>query len=88
MAAGATGLLAHPLRHALTLSLAAAALLCGWPDSRPRWRGWAELLAAAAVFLLCQAAGDRAVNALGVAALAVGLVRQHGGHRHGPSLCQ
>lgn len=66
-AAGSTGLLAHPLQHALTWIALAAALLAAWPENIRLFGTWAVLAVGIAFGLFFTASSVPAVNILAVA---------------------
>jgi len=73
LAAGSTGLLAHPLRHALTWLALGGAVVAAWP---PRAQPWPRLLAAAggvALALVLTASPLAPVNVMAVAVALAGL---------------
>ncbi len=79
LAAGSTGLLGHPLQHALTWFALAVAMVAGWPrESRP-FATWAILVGAAILSLLLTASGLTAVNVLAVAVLLAAVAQVHRG---------
>ncbi len=69
LAAGSTGLLGHPLQHALTWLALAVALIAGWPRDNQSFGTWAILAGSAAFSLLLTASSLPAVNVLAVAVL-------------------
>ncbi len=56
-AAGSTGLLGHPLRHALTWIALAVAIVAAWPAEPRSFRSWA-ILAVGAILGLCFTASE------------------------------
>ena len=66
-AAGSTGLLAHPMRHALTWLGLAVAIVAGWPRNDRSFRTWAILAGGAILGLLLTASALSTVNVLAVA---------------------
>jgi len=66
-AAGSTGLLGHPLRHALTWIALAVALVAAWPSEQRQYRIWAVLAAGAILGLSFTVSPLPAVNVLAVA---------------------
>jgi hypothetical protein len=81
IAAGSTGLLAHPLRHALTWVVLAPGVVAGWPRSDQSLvgarllGGWLGLAAAVVLGLLMTAAPSPAVNVLAVTLVTAALAR-------------
>ncbi len=75
IAAGSTGLLAHPLRHALTWVALAVAIVAGWPRRDEPLSGWLALAAAVVPGLIMTAADLPAVNVLAVTLITAALVR-------------
>ena len=67
LAAGSTGLLGHPLQHALTWLALAVALVAGWPRENQSFGTWAILAGSAVFSLLLTASSLPAVNVLAVA---------------------
>jgi len=72
-AAGSMGLMAHPLRHVLTLVLMAAAALACRPDCASRWRGRALVLLALVGGGAMTGSALAPAGALGVVVLLAGL---------------
>ena len=79
LAAGSMGLLAHPLRHALTWLAMAAAMMACWPAGRRSRREWGILAAGVVGGLILTAAATAAYNVLGVAVVLAVLARTHAG---------
>ena len=75
IAAGSTGLLAHPLRHALTWLALAVAICAGWPRRQEPPVAWLALAAAVVLGLIMTAADLPAVNVLAVTLVTAALVR-------------
>jgi phage-related minor tail protein len=85
IAAGSTGLLAHPLRHALTWVALCVAIVAGWPGRHPTnlpsvpgprpLRAWLALAAAVVLGLIMTAPDQPAVNVLAVTLVTAALVR-------------
>ncbi len=69
LAAGSTGLLGHPLQHALTWLALAVAMVAGWPRDKQSFGTWAILASSAAFSVLLTASALAAVNVLAVAIL-------------------
>jgi hypothetical protein len=69
LAAGSTGLLGHPLQHALTWLALAVALVAGWPRDNQSLGTWAILAGSAVLSLFLSASSLPAVNVLAVAVL-------------------
>ena len=67
LAAGSTGLLGHPLQHALTWLALAVAIVAAWPRGNGTFGTWAILAGAAALGLCFTASTLPAVNVLAVA---------------------
>ena len=67
LAAGSTGLLGHPLQHALTWFALAVALIAGWPRENRPFATWAILVGAAILSVLLTASTLAAVNVLAIA---------------------
>ncbi len=78
IAAGSTGLLAHPLRHALTLAALVVATAAAWPRRGLPMSQWLALGAAAIACAIMTASTLPAVNVLAVALLLAVLSRSHG----------
>ena len=66
-AAGSTGLVAHPLQHALTWLALAVAIVAAWPRNARSFGTWAILASGAIVGLLFTASAIPTVNVLAVA---------------------
>ena len=66
-AAGSTGLLGHPLQHALTWLALAVAIVAAWPRDNRSFGTWAILAGGAILGLLLTASTLPAVNVLAVA---------------------
>ena len=66
-AAGSTGLVAHPLQHALTWLALAVALVAAWPQNARSFGTWAILASGAIVGLLFTASAIPTLNVLAVA---------------------
>lgn len=75
IAAGSTGLLAHPLRHALTWAALAVAIVAGWPSRRERSGGWLTVAVAVVLGLIMTAVDLPAAGVLAVALVTAALVR-------------
>ena len=85
IAAGSTGLLAHPLRHALTWVALCVAIVAGWPGRHPTnlpsvpghrpLRAWLGLAAAVVLGLIMTPVDQPAVNVLAVTLVTAALVR-------------
>ncbi|OHB73637.1 MAG: hypothetical protein A2V70_04745 [Planctomycetes bacterium RBG_13_63_9] len=73
IAAGAFGLLGHPLRHALTWVAMAVAVVAGWPHGDRSLRVWASLAAAILAAVAMTASDLPTVNILAVGVLAAAL---------------
>ena len=69
LAAGSTGLLGHPLRHALTWVACGAALVAVWPTPGKQWRRIATMLAGGGVAVAMTASPLPPVNVMAVALL-------------------
>ena len=69
LAAGSTGLLGHPLQHALTWLALAVAMVAGWPRDNQSFGTWAILAGGAVFSLLLSTSSLPAVNVLAVAVL-------------------
>ncbi|MBN2476863.1 MAG: hypothetical protein JXB62_19810 [Pirellulales bacterium] len=74
IASGSIGLLAHPLRHALTWVALGVAIVSGLPRRDASWPRWALLVAAVLAGLVMTAASLPAVNVLAVALVLAALV--------------
>lgn len=91
LAAGSVGLMAHPLRHALSWVALAVAILAGWPrPDRPPGRSqgygdaatmarWLGLVVGVGLGLIMTAANSPVVNVLAVTVVAAALVRLQAG---------
>jgi hypothetical protein len=77
--AGSMGLLAHPLRHALTWLAAAALLVAGWPQGRREWKEWGIMAAAILAGLILTVPATGVYSVLGVAVVLAVLSRMHTG---------
>ncbi len=66
-AAGSTGLLGHPLQHALTWLCLAVAVVAAWPSQQRSFGSWAILAIGVGAGLLLTASTIPAVNILAVA---------------------
>ena len=66
-AAGSTGLLGHPLQHALTWLSLAVAVVAAWPDKHRSFGTWAILAIGAILGLVFTASSLPTVNVLAVA---------------------
>ncbi|MHC4176743.1 MAG: DUF4350 domain-containing protein, partial [Planctomycetota bacterium] len=75
IAAGSTGLLAHPLRHALTIAALAVAVVAGRPRRDEPLGGWLALGAAVVLGLIMTAADPPAAGVLAVTLVTAALVR-------------
>jgi len=75
LAAGSTGLLGHPLQHALTWLALAVALVAGWPREKQSLGGWAILVGSAVFGLLLTASSLPAVNVMAVAIVLAALAQ-------------
>jgi chromate transport protein ChrA len=73
IAAGSTGLLAHPFRHGLMIAALVLAVILAWPRGKNRWVAMGLLAAAAvaAVFLLSSALPPLSVLAVALVLLAL-----------------
>ena len=74
VAAGSTGLLAHPLRHALTWLALVVLLAAGWPGQR-KWKGLLELAVAVVVAAAMSVPATEVSNVLAVTLLLAMLAR-------------
>jgi len=74
VAAGSTGLLAHPLRHALTWLALVVLLVAGWPGQR-KWRALLELVVAAVAAAALSVPASEVSNVLAVTLLLAMLAR-------------
>jgi len=79
LAAGSTGLLGHPLRHALTWFALAVALVAAWPKSSRTFGTWVILVGGVVLGLLCTASTIPAVNVLAVAVVLAAIAQTHRG---------
>ncbi len=79
LAAGSTGLLGHPLQHALTWLALAVATVAGWPRDNQSFGTWAILASSAAFSLLLTASALTAVNVLAVAVLLAAMAQVNRG---------
>ena len=75
IAAGSTGLLAHPLRHALTWVAVAVVIVAAWPGRRLPWKERLILLAAVAAAIAMTVPVVAVYNLLAVAVLLAMLSR-------------
>jgi len=80
--AGSMGLLAHPLRHALTWLAAAVLLVAGWPQGRRAWKEWGILAAAILAGLILTVPATGVYSVLGLAVVLAVLARTHTGLDH------
>ena len=80
--AGSMGLLAHPLRHALTWLAAAVMLAAGWPQGRRAWKEWGVLAAAILAGLILTVPATGVYSVLGVAVVLAVLARMRTGLDH------
>jgi len=69
LAAGSTGLLGHPLQHALTWLALAVAMVAGWPRNHQSFGTWVILAGSAVFSLFLTASALAAANVLAVAIL-------------------
>jgi hypothetical protein len=67
LAAGSTGLLGHPLQHALTWLALLVAIVAAWPENMRRFGTWAILAIGAGCAVAFTASTIPTVNVLGVA---------------------
>jgi hypothetical protein len=65
-AAGSTGLLAHPLQHAITWLALAAAIIAAWPANARSFGTWAILAIAGLLALFFTASSTPTINVLAV----------------------
>lgn len=79
IASGSTGLLAHPLRHALTWAALAVAIVAGWPRRDEPLAGWLALAVAVVLGLIMTAVPQPAVNVLAVTLVTAALARTQAG---------
>jgi len=79
IAAGSLGLLAHPLRHALTWAALAVAMVAGCSKQKQTSIQWATLAGAAVLALIMTACTFSAANVLAVTLVAAVLARSHDG---------
>ena len=79
LAAGSMGLLAHPLRHALTWLSMAVMLVAGWPQGRRAWKEWGILAAAILAGLILTVPAHGVYNVLGPAVVLAVVARVHAG---------
>ena len=75
IAAGSTGLLAQPLRHALCWAALAVAVVAGWPRRDESLIGWLALAVAVVLGLIMTASSLPVVNVLAVTLVTAALVR-------------
>ena len=78
-AAGSTGLLAHPMRHALTWAGLAVAIVAGWSRNDRTFRTWAILVGGAILGLLLTASTLTTVNVLAVAVVLAAIAQINAG---------
>ncbi len=67
--AGSSGLLGHPLGHAITWLALGVAIIAAWPENARSFRNWAILAGGAILALLFTASTLPAVNVLAVAVM-------------------
>jgi len=79
LAAGSMGLLAHPLRHALTWLSMAVMLVAAWPQGRRAWKDWGTLAAAILAGVILSVPANGVYNVLGVAVVVAVVARVHAG---------
>jgi hypothetical protein len=79
LAAGAMGLLAHPLRHAMTWLAMAVVMLACWPMGRRSWKERGILAAGVVGGLILTMPATAAYNVLGVAMVLAVLARTQAG---------
>ncbi len=79
IAAGSSGLLAHPLRHGLTWAALGCTLLAGWRKPARPILGWLLLAAAGAVAVPMIASDLPPLNVLAVALALVAVAQGHAG---------
>jgi len=79
VAAGSTGLLGHPLQHALTWLALAVAIVAAWPKEKPPAGTWAILAGGALFGLVFTASALPAVNVLAVAVMLAAIAQVNRG---------
>ena len=78
-AAGSTGLLAHPLQHALTWLALAVALVAAWPQNVRSFGTWAILAGGTILGLLFTASAIPTVNVLAIAVVLAAIAQVNRG---------